>query len=370
VPFARDEFELERATEVMAELASVRTLVADCETIIRRFNDALAAENRANIYPDSRRLRIRTTGVLNRATVLRQRLLKYVESKSASASGEAAAARAERKSMDADVAKLPLADDDFVARDKKPLEHYRLLGHELRSIETEIYSLEAKIAGAERFVRESAALRSDPAGVAAVEAELKGHRKAVALYRQALTDATHVIDAGRLRVGVDDERYIADRELRLRYKAAGDRELSALRGSSGAVGEVDSLNTRVVGIENKIDGHDRYIDGVLAERHTDLSSKLAAEATILEGHRKRMGELELEAEDVVGGATLIGFNNVRQRVYDLVLRADVGGVDVRWAEREKHRLNVERLTRDRAREIEALDNEYNEIMGSSKGVEQ
>jgi tetratricopeptide (TPR) repeat protein len=367
VPFARDEYELERATEVMDELASVRKLVSETETIIRRFNDALAAENRANVYPDSRRLRIRTTGVLNRATVLRQRMVKYVEAKTPSASGEASAARSERKSMDADVSKLPLADDDFVARDKQPLEHYRLLGHELRGIETEIYSLEAKIAGAERFVRESAALRADPAGVAAVEAELKGHRKAVELYRQALVDATHTIDAGRLRVGVDDERYMADRELRRRYKDAADRELAALGGSAS---EVASLNTRVAGIESKIDGHDRYIDGVLAERHTDLSGKLASEATILEGHRKRMGELEVEAEDVVGGATLIGFNNVRQRVYDLVLRADVGGVDVRWAEREKHRINVERLTRDRAREIEALDNEYNEIMGRSKGVEQ
>jgi hypothetical protein len=370
VPFGRDEYELERATEVMEELASVRTLVAETETIIRRFNDALAAENRANIYPDSRKLRMHTTGVLNRATLLRQRLLKYVESKSPSAAGDAAAARGERKGMDADVAKLPQSDDDFVARDKQPLEHYRQLGHELRGIETEIYSLEAKISGAERFVRESAALRADPAGVAAVEAELKGHRKAVELYRQALLDATHVIDAGRIRVGVDDERYMADRELRRRYKEAGDRELAGLRGSSSAVGEVDSLNTRVGGIESKIDGHDRYIDGVLAERHTDLSGKLAAEASVLEGHRKRLGELELEAEDVVGGATYIGFNNVRQRVYDLVLRADVGGVDVRWAEREKHRLNVERLTRDRAREIEALDNEYNEIMGNSKGVEQ
>jgi hypothetical protein len=192
----------------------------------------------------------------------------------------------------------------------------------------------------------------------------------VELYRQALVDATHVIDAGRIRVGVDDERYMADRELRRRYKEAGDRELAALRGSSSAVGEVESLNTRVGAVESKIDGHDRYIDGVLAERHTDLSGKLATEAGVLEQHRKRLGELELEAEDVVGGATSIGFNNVRQRVYDLVLRADVGGVDVRWAEREKHRLNVERLTRDRAREIEALDNEYNEIMGSSKGVEQ
>jgi TolA-binding protein len=366
VPFGRDEYELARATEVMEEMASLRKLVAETETIIRRFNDALAADNRANIYPDSRRLRMRTTGVLNRATVLRQRMIKYVESKGG-ISGEGSAARSERKALDPEVAKLPQTEGEFFERDKQPLEHYRVLGRELRGIETEIYSLEAKIAGAERFVRESAALRTNPEGVAAVEAELKGHRKAVELYRQTLADAANTIEAGRMRVGVDDERYMADRGLRQRYREVVDRELGFV---GGARNEIDPLYQRVGALEAKVDSHDRFIDGVLAERHTDLTGKLQAEGAILEGHRQRLTQLETEAEDVVGGATYIGFTNVRQRVYDLVLRADVGGVDVRWAEREKHRLNVERLTRDRAREIEALDNEYNEIMGRSKGDEQ
>jgi TolA-binding protein len=369
VPFARDEYELERATEVMGEMAALRKLVADTEIIIKRFNDALAADNRANIYPDSRRLRMRTTGILNRATLLRIRLIGQVTSKTPTVSGEVASVRTERKSLEAQLAKLPTAEGDFVTRDKEPLSKYKALGHQLRGIEAEVYALEARIAAAERFVRESAALRADPAGIAAVESELKGHRRAVDLYRQALTEASYTIDAGRIRVGVDDERYMADRAARLRYKSLVDRELGMLRGTSNAPAEIDPQYSRLGSVESKIDTHDQYIDGVLAERTTEISRLLTVEQATLDGHRQRLATLEGEAEGTVGGATMIGFDNVRQRLYDLVLRADVGGVDVRWGEREKHRINVERLTRDRARELEALDSEYNEIMGQSQGEE-
>jgi tetratricopeptide (TPR) repeat protein len=370
VPFARDEYELERATEVMGEMAALRQLVTETETIIKRFNDALAAENRANIYPDSRRLRMRTTGILNRATLIRMKLMGQVTAKSPNVSGELASIRSERKALEPELAKLPQAESDFVQRDKEPLGKYKTLGHQLRGIEAEVYALEARIAAAERFIRESAALRSDPAGVAAVENELKGHRRAVELYRQALTDASYVIDAGRIRVGVDDERYMADRATRLQYKSLADKELGLLRGISNAPAEIDAPYTRLGSVESKIDAHDQYIDGVLVERTTEIKRLLTIEQATLDGNRQRLATLETEAEDTVGGATLIGFDNVRQRLYDTVLRADVGGVDVRWAEREKHRMNVERLTRDRAREIEALDNEYNEIMGQTKGEEQ
>jgi TolA-binding protein len=369
VPFARDEFELERATEVMGEMAALRQLVVETESIIKRFNDALAADNRAAIYPDSRRLRLRTTGILNRATLLRMRLIGKVTAKSPSVSGELSSVRAERKGLEPQLAKLPTDEIAFAARDKEPLGKYKTLGHQLRGIEAEVYALEARIAAAERFVRESAALRADPAGIAAVETELKGHRRAVELYRQALTDAAYTIDAGRIRVGVDDERYMADRAARLRYKTLVDKELGLLRGISSAPAEIDSEYTRVGAVETKIDAHDQHIDGVLAERTTEIARLLTVEQATLDGHRQHLATLEGEAADTVGGATMIGFDNVRQRLYDVVLRADVGGVDVRWAEREKYRLNVERLTRDRARELEALDNEYNEIMGQTQGEE-
>jgi hypothetical protein len=45
-----------------------------------------------------------------------------------------------------------------------------------------------------------------------------------------------------------------------------------------------------------------------------------------------------------------------------VLKADVGVVDVGWADREEHRTRIENLTRDRARALQSLDDEFSEIM--------
>jgi hypothetical protein len=90
----------------------------------------------------------------------------------------------------------------------------------------------------------------------------------------------------------------------------------------------------------------------------------------VEGYRGQLATLETEAEDVVGGVTFANFSLVRARFYDLVLRADVGTIDVSWAEREEHRTRVEMLTRSRAFEIQALDDEFQEIMDEPKGDEQ
>jgi hypothetical protein len=65
---------------------------------------------------------------------------------------------------------------------------------------------------------------------------------------------------------------------------------------------------------------------------------------------------------VVGGVALLNFRAVRQRFYDLVLRADVGVIDVAWAVREMHRTNAEQLTRERVRAIQALEDEFRDIL--------
>jgi len=65
---------------------------------------------------------------------------------------------------------------------------------------------------------------------------------------------------------------------------------------------------------------------------------------------------------VVGGVTAENFDHIRNRFYDIVLRADVGRIDVTWAEREEHRTRVDSLTRDRSREIQSLDDEFRDIM--------
>ena len=77
--------------------------------------------------------------------------------------------------------------------------------------------------------------------------------------------------------------------------------------------------------------------------------------------------LEGETEDVVGAITYLNFDRIHRRFHDLVLRSDVGKVDVAWARREDRRLRIDALTRERAREIQALDDEFKEVMDEGAG---
>ncbi len=90
-------------------------------------------------------------------------------------------------------------------------------------------------------------------------------------------------------------------------------------------------------------------------------------ATTSHRYREQLASLQLEAEEVVGGVTYTNFDQVRHRFYDLVLRADVGRIDVAWARREEHRMRVDMLTRERSQQLQALDDEFREIMDLSNG---
>ena len=89
----------------------------------------------------------------------------------------------------------------------------------------------------------------------------------------------------------------------------------------------------------------------------------------LRRYRAALGSLEGETEDVVGAITYLNFNRVHDRFYDLVLRADVGKIDVSWARREDHRVRIDTLTRERARELQALDDEFRDVMDQNQGSE-
>jgi hypothetical protein len=82
----------------------------------------------------------------------------------------------------------------------------------------------------------------------------------------------------------------------------------------------------------------------------------------LAGYRQKITELDAETEVVVGGIAYANYQAVERRFYDLVLKADVGTIDVGWAIREEHRQRVDILTRERARTLQALDDEFHEIM--------
>jgi hypothetical protein len=238
-----------------------------------------------------------------------------------------------------------------------------VLDKELSTLEVQLLGMDARIVATERFISDT--MKSDPerASVEAYRAELVNHRAAMADYREQINQLEQELEASRLQVGVGDSVYSRDDDLRAQHAQLVARErqlIAALGGHSSA--QVEQMFQRATKVDTALDARDQQVDLVVDERARDMQRVLTEEGGKLDGYRQSLAQLNTETEDVVGGISYANYRQVQQRFYDLVMKADVGIVDVGWAEREEHRTRIELLTRERARSIQSLDDEFREIM--------
>jgi hypothetical protein len=123
----------------------------------------------------------------------------------------------------------------------------------------------------------------------------------------------------------------------------------------------------IVAVERQLDQRDDEIAKVVRRRVAEMLAVVEEETANLARYRIALRSLEGETVDVVGAITYLSFNRIHGRFYDLVLRADLGKIDVAWARREDHRLRIDALTRERARELQALDDEFRDVMDETEG---
>jgi hypothetical protein len=76
----------------------------------------------------------------------------------------------------------------------------------------------------------------------------------------------------------------------------------------------------------------------------------------------RLDELDARARTLVGEVVLRNFGMVRDRIKNMVLRADVGITQHAWEVREDQITRVRTLQRERVREERTLTEELNEVL--------
>jgi TolA-binding protein len=355
--------DMERAMDALSDLSTARRLVKETASIVERLTGALSADNPVNVFRDLRQQRELSTTLRNRLVRVRRELAAIDDRAMAKySSPELEQVRTQRRELEERLGGLPTDQEDIADRNLRVVRQYVLLEKELSKLDVELLGMEARITASERFIADTITAR-DPAAVEAVRSELSNHHTAVREYRDAVDRLRIDTEAGRLQVGVGDDDFEREAELRAQYEAllARERELLAALGASPDP-RIDAGLQRVAAVSAALDRHDATIDAVVSERIAEMRKVLAEESVNLEGYRTRLAQLESESEVVVGGIAYANFRKVQKRFYDLVLRADVGVIDVAWAVREEHRMRTEMLTRDRTRALQALDDEFRDIM--------
>lgn len=356
--------EMDRAMGTLLDLSTAQRLVLETEDIVHRLGRAIEATNQVNMFSDLRMHRERTITLRNRlAQVRRVAVAAEEQALSSIGSSELTELRKRRRTLEKRIDEIPKSRKDIQGRNAIEDEEYQSLLRQLSKLETELLGLDARIVATERFVSASNGTRSGDSGVQAVMTELEIHKRAVAGYREALRSLDLDVEAGRIRVGVGDQRFVRDAELRKAYGTivAQERAVAAKLGG-GPPAELEALFRRMDRATAHLDAHDAKVDGVVAERIAEMERVVGEEKVNLDGYRSQLTALEGTSEGVIGAIAFASYQQVQKRFYSLVLRSDVGTVDVSWARREEHRMRVENLTKGRNKSLRALDDEFAEVM--------
>jgi DNA repair exonuclease SbcCD ATPase subunit len=253
-----------------------------------------------------------------------------------------------------------VSDRDLQRRDRQVETEFTNLSQALQRNQQRVEGLDAMVVAIERYL-------ADPSHVGAsldraqLQQELERQREAVRQYRERVTGLRRMIVQGRTQIGPGDPRYVHDVEVRAQHRDLVEREATMLRAQGRMPGGGDALLARVDTLERAVADFDGRVNALVDQRSERIRVQVREEERRVAGYRARLESLENESAQVVGNLILRQFRDIQVQFYQIVMRADLGLVDVAWEQREEHNNRARMLAEEQNREINALNDEYREV---------
>lgn len=357
--WVRHDDSLDASLQVVADLNTCRTYVREASELIDRLNAALDAPSRAHVFQDLGRARQQVWQLLNRATRAREQIALAMDPQGAG-SVDFQGVVTQRRALVAQVGRLPVDDADLRRRDRQVETEFTTLSQTLQRNQQRIDGLEAMVVAIERYLADPSHT-SPTFDRAQLQAELERQRGAIRQYRERATELRRMIVQGRTQIGPGDPRYVHDVEVRAQHRELVEREASMLRAQGRMPGGADALLARIDTLERSINEFDGRVNALVDQRAEGIRNQVREEERRVAGYRERLTALEGESAQVVGNLILRHFRDIQVHFYQIVMRADLGLVDVAWEQREEHNNRARMLAEEQNREINALNDEYREV---------
>jgi len=163
----------------------------------------------------------------------------------------------------------------------------------------------------------------------------------------------------------------ANAALRQAYAAALAREAAILASAvprapeeeRQATATLTGLQQRILALRVRTSGSIDAIRQAARSQAAVIRQQIAEEERNLEGYQGEVAVNERDAGGLVGRIAYDNFLRVRRHIYELVLKADVGIIDVGWTRKRDTTTKIQKLAQDEDRELKLLDEDFKEVLG-------
>ncbi|MCA9564196.1 MAG: tetratricopeptide repeat protein, partial [Myxococcales bacterium] len=138
---------------------------------------------------------------------------------------------------------------------------------------------------------------------------------------------------------------------------------SGLSGTQAAdFTNTQRVNDKLVDTQRRLTDFFSNIDGMVEEQTREVRRQIQVEDAQLDEYERLLRQYGSQGESLAGEVAYRNFILVQERFGELILRADVGIIDVAWREKEDRTDRIEMLLDERTEQIRTLDAEFREVL--------
>jgi hypothetical protein len=362
-----------QAVGVMADLGQAETFQKESEELLAKLEDAVSGERRYGMFKGLSSSRAKAFSLENRYVLSNHRLLSYERalllpflSPREAASLDALSAK--RAGLESEIQVLPASEEAVEARRANIEKSYQEADHRVFRQSLGVASMRAQVIAMEVWLNQNRDQLEDQARklmqerlVEAGKEVAQIEKDVVDLQRETRTSAArHGGEAGRGRA----------RLVREAYSEAMREEVSLLAGyRSRAPTDVQAVAMRMdqqrqalMQIHSDLQRLQTELDQQIDARIAELRQLIRDEGGRLQASRTDYDGLRTETDHSLGPVASRALVEVAEEFKGLVLKADVGVIDVAWARKQFVTKQVGELVQEQQQRIRELETEFADVL--------
>lgn len=369
VEWAREEAKEERIFAILDDVGRSRELLDRSQHMVTVLRGTLGSGARAKLFPGIRRQLENVVALMNQLAIARLVLARGMDQVADANTDELAQVREDRRALMARLGKVPTNPGDFTVRETQAEESWNRVSQKLQRIQLEANHLQALINGLSQVLADARkhGVQASPESLQRFRDELAESKKELVTYRKRIADLRQRIEVGKVQSGFGDARFVRDAKIRGRFRALFRREVGLVLGGADPSAEpytssIRPLMGRIDGLEGRLLKAQQTLEGLAASQGREMMEIVDAESRKLDEYAARLDTLDESARVLVGKVARDNFEQVQERLEEVVMRADIGLVQKSWEKREEQKFRVRELLRERAREERYINDELREVL--------
>jgi tetratricopeptide (TPR) repeat protein len=364
--------EMRQAVDVLADLKDSEKNALESKELIDALSRALDGEQRFGVGGLDRARKL-AQGVENRVVLANARLtslerrmvLPYVGDGERRRLDEIAGRRG---ALETELRDLPTSEEDMSRTVARTREAFRAADHRVYKQSIAINGMRAQLAAVDVWLVQYRDFLSREQ-LESIRLQLDGAKAEVASLEKDVTVLAHDARlASTLAAG--DGGVARAEQLRKDYDALMREEVEILRSLRG------SLPPELSALTSKVDGQRVSLDGIRSDvfsakgrmettvkaRVDEVRAIVRAEDAKLRDYERETALLRAETDAMLGPVASAALRAVSQEFNELVLKADVGIIDVAWARKQQVTDRVAKVVREQQDRTREMETEFQDVI--------